>query len=415
MPSPAAPALALSGDPSVPNPRHPRRFVVLLVFVLGVLAATGPLATDLYLPALPQIADDLNAPESLIQLTLTATMVGLALGQLVIGPMSDAWGRRGPLLIGVAAFALTSFACVLVPSPEALVALRFAQGVSGAAGAVISRAVVRDLFEGDDVARFMSRLMLIIGLAPMVGPILGGQLLLLGSWRMLFAVLGAASVLSFVLVLFWLPESLPAEQRRPQRPAALARTFASLLRDRAFIVPSLVLGVSFGLMFTYIGWFSFVSQNEFGASAQAFSLIFAINTVGLIGGTQVNALLIGRVGTRRRLLAGLLVAVACVIGLALLAASGSASLPVLNALLFVMMFGVGLVMPNAMSLAIASQPPYVAGTASALLGSLQFAFGGGIAALAGLTASGEASLASMSAVMLTSGILALALCAWRLR
>lgn len=280
---------------------------------------------------------------------------------------------------------------------------------------MISRAVVRDLFEGDDVARFMSRLMLIIGLAPMVGPILGGQLLLLGSWRMLFAVLGAASVLSFVLVLFWLPESLPAEQRRPQRPAALARTFASLLRDRAFIVPSLVLGVSFGLMFTYIGWFSFVSQNEFGASAQAFSLIFAINTVGLIGGTQVNALLIGRVGTRRRLLAGLLVAVACVIGLALLAASGSASLPVLNALLFVMMFGVGLVMPNAMSLAIASQPPYVAGTASALLGSLQFAFGGGIAALAGLTASGEASLASMSAVMLTSGILALALCAWRLR
>ncbi|GAA3739540.1 DHA1 family bicyclomycin/chloramphenicol resistance-like MFS transporter [Spinactinospora alkalitolerans] len=394
-----------------PAPRR-RRFVALLVFVLGILTATGPLATDLYLPAFPQIAAELDAPASQIQLTLTAVMVGMALGQMVIGPMSDVWGRRRPLLIGVAVFTVASLLCVVAPSAPALIAIRFVQGLAGAAGAVISRAVVRDTFEGDAAAKFFSRLILIVGLAPMLGPILGGQLLLLGPWQLIFAVLGAAGLLSFALVLFCLPETLPAHQRSPLQAAAMARTFARLLRDPRFLGPTLTLGLSFAMTFTYISAFSFISQNEFGGSAQQFSLIFGVNTLGMVLGTQVNAALITRMHTSRRLLAGLAGSVAAVAALAALAMSGQANLVSVTAVLFVMMFCTGFISPNATTLAISSQPAEVAGTASALLGTLQFALGGGLAATAGLTATGEASLASMTAVMLATGVAAALVFAW---
>nr|WP_235000899.1 multidrug effflux MFS transporter [Marinactinospora thermotolerans] len=394
-------------SPQARQPR-PRRSVALLVLVLGTLTATGPLATDLYLPAFPQIAADLGAPESRIQLTLTAIMVGMALGQLAIGPMSDAWGRRVPLLVGVAVFTLTSFACALVTSAEAFIAIRFLQGVAGAAGAVISRAIVRDMFDGDTAARFFSRLMLVSGLAPMLGPILGGQLLLVGPWQMLFVVLGAVSALSMAVVFFGLPESLPVHQRRRQGPKALLGTLAGLLGDVRFIGPTLTLSLSFAMMFTYISAFSFVSQNELGVSAQGYSLMFAVNTIGLIAGTQVNAALIGKVTTSRLLLFGLVGALGAVAVVGALTATGLASPVTLTAALFVMMFGVGLVFPNATTLAISSQPAAVAGSASALVGSLQFALGGGLSSLAGLTSTGEASLASMSAVMAGTGLLALA-------
>lgn len=389
-------------------PARPRRSAALLVLVLGTLTATGPLATDLYLPAFPQIAEDLGAPEAQIQLTLTAIMVGLALGQLVIGPMSDAWGRRGPLLIGSAVFTLTSFAIVFVDSVEVFIGLRFVQGVAGAAGAVVARAVVRDVFQGDDAARFFSRLMLVTGMAPLLGPILGGQLLLVGPWSLSFVVLGVVAAVSFVVVFFGLPESLPREQRRPFNAAELAGTVVGLLRDVRFIGPALTLGLSFGMMFTYISSFSFVSQDEFGASAQQFSLMFAVNTLGLIAGTQVNAFLIGKVETWRRLTGGLTGASCAVVGLAVLGVSGLAGLVSMTAVFFVMMFSVGFIFPNATTLAISSQSPSVAGTASALMGSMQFALGGGLASLAGLTASGEATFASMVVVMLCIAVVVVA-------
>ncbi|MFW5418346.1 multidrug effflux MFS transporter [Nocardiopsis sp. CNT-189] len=405
-PAPAAPAPAQAG---------PRRTAVL-VLVLATLTATGPLATDLYLPAFPQIAADLGAPEAQIQLTLTAIMLGLALGQLVIGPMSDAWGRRRPLLIGVAVFTLVSVACVFAPNAGVLVVLRFIQGMAGAAGAVISRAVVRDLFTGDEAARFFSRLMLITGLAPMLGPVLGGQLLLVGPWQLSFAVLAGVSALSFAAAFFGLPESLPADRRSPLRPGTLGATVWRLLRDARFIGPVLTLGLSFGAMFTYIGSFSTVSQSEvFGASAQQFSLMFAVNTLGIMIGTQVNARLIGRLETSRRLLVGLAVAGAAIAALAAMAVAGvagTAGLYALTGVFFTMMFGMGFVFPNATTLALSSQPASVAGTASALMGSLQFVLGGGLSALAGLTASGQASLASMALVMsagLAAGAAAFAL------
>lgn len=382
----------------------PRRSVVLLVFVLGVLSAIGPLATDLYLPALPEIAGDLGASEARVKLTLTAVMAGLALGQLVVGPLSDRWGRRAPLLAGTAVFTVTTLAIVFVDSAEAFMALRFLQGLSAAAGLVVSRAVVRDVFHGDTAATFFSRLMLLTGLAPMLGPVLGGQLLLFGPWQLIFGVLGLAGAAAFALVHFALPESLPVEKRQRQDPRVLVRTFALLLRDPKFIAPTMVLALSFGMSFTYISAFSFVSQAQLGASAQQFSLIFGVTTLGMILGNQVNVALIRRMELRRRLGLGLLGAIVSVLVLAALAATDWANLVTVTAALFVMMVFTGLISPNATALALSGQPSEIAGTSSALLGTLQFGVGSALAATAGMT--GAATLGSMAAVMLATAVAA---------
>lgn len=389
-----------------PSTDRPRRSVVLLVFILGVLSATSSLATDLYLPAFPEIAADLKAPESQIQLTLTAVMVGLALGQLVIGPLSDQLGRRKPLLVGIAVFAATSFLCMVVQTAEVFSLVRFVQGLAAAAGMVIARAVVRDTFDGDSAAKFFSRLVLLVGLAPMLGPLLGGQLLLMGPWQLIFAVLGVAGLAGFALVLFGLPESLPVEERTRQHPGQMLRLFGRLIVDPRFIGPTLTMALSFAMSFTYISAFSFVSQSEFAATPQQFSLIFGINTLGMILGNQVNAALIGKVHTTRRLLYGLFGAAASVALLLALDLSGLATLVTVTAVLFVMMFFTGLISPNATTLAIVSQPASAAGSASALLGTLQFALGGTIAAAAGLH--GGTTMTSMTLVMLGTAVAATA-------
>ncbi|WP_407942042.1 multidrug effflux MFS transporter [Nocardiopsis codii] len=383
--------------------------------VLGVLAATGPLATDMYLPAFPQITQDLGTSEAQIQLTLTAIMLGLAVGQLVLGPMSDAWGRRGPLLVGVAVFTVTSVLCVFVPDVTLFIVLRFVQGVAGAAGAVISRAVVRDLFEGDDAVRFFSRLALVMMLAPLLAPLVGAQLLLVGPWQVSFWVLAVMSAVSFVLVLVWLPESLPVESRRRQGPRQLVSTVSGLVRQPRFVGPVLTLGLSFGMLFTYVSAFSFVSQQEFGASPQTYAWLFAVNSLGMMAGTQANGFLVGRVDTLRRLGLGLGLALVSVGALAVLAATGVATLLMAVGLLALMMFSVGFIMPNATVTALDGQPASVAGTASALMGALQFALGGGVAALAGATPSGQASLLSMSLVMVSAVSLSLAAYVWTVR
>lgn len=390
---------------SAPRPQQrPQRSAALLVFVLSLLTATSALATDLYLPAFPEIAADLGATESQVQLTLTAIMVGLAVGQLVLGPFSDRWGRRLPLLIGAAVFTLSSLASAVAPSTEVLSALRLLQGFSAAAGAVISRAVVRDIFHGEDSARFFSRLSLLTGVAPMVAPMLGGQLLLAGSWRLLFVVLALIGVANLVLVYVALPETLPrtpAAGRGTQRGSVLG-ALLRLQLDPRFMGPTLVMSLSFAMTFTYISAFSFVSESEFGTTPQQFSLIFGVNSLGMVLGNQVNTMLINRMDGPRRLLAGLLGALASVAVLVGLAISEQANVVVVTAALFTMMFFTGLISPNATTLAIASQPSSVAGTGSALLGALQFAIGGGLAATTGMGEGGEASLLSMSVVMLVT-------------
>ncbi|ADD43486.1 multidrug effflux MFS transporter [Stackebrandtia nassauensis] len=385
---------------------HPRRFVALLVLTLGVITATGPLATDLYLPAFPEIAKDLDAPQSHIQLTLTSAMFGLAVGQMIIGPMSDAFGRRRPLLIGTAIFTVASFLCVFVPSAGVFIALRFVQGAAGAAGAVIARAIVRDHFSGDAITKFFSRLVLVTMLAPMLGPILGAQLLRVGPWQVGFIVLTVVSIIGMVLVYFALPESLPASQRRATTPAALLNVVRRLIADPRFIGPALTLALVFGGLFTYISSFSFVAQEQLGATAQQYSYVFGINTLAMLGGTQINGFLIGRVGTRSRLIAGLAGSCVGVLALAILDVSGATDLVSLTIALAILMLSLGMVFPNCTSLALASQPASVAGTGSALIGTLQFGLGGAIPAAAAWTPDGRVSLASMVIVMLSAILVA---------
>lgn len=414
MQSPPSPPAASAQGVGL-NPLRSRKSIALLVLVLGVLTATGPLATDMYLPAFPQITQELGATEGQIGLTLTAIMLGLAVGQLIIGPMSDAWGRRGPLLVGVALFTVTSVLCVFVPNVTVFIVLRFVQGVAGAAGAVVARAVVRDLFQGDDAVRFFSRLALVMMLAPLLAPLVGAQLLLVGPWQLSFWVLAAMSALSFVLVLLWLPESLPREARRSQGPRQLATTVLVLVRNPKFVGPVLTLGLSFGMLFTYVSAFSFVSQQEFGVSPQTYAWLFALNALASMAGTQGNGLLVGRIDTPRRLFMGLVLALTAVLVLLVLALTGVAQLWMVSALLAVMMFSVGFIMPNATVSALDGQPMAVAGTASALMGSLQFALGGSVAAMAGLTPSGEASLVSMAVVMVSVAALSMLAFVWSAR
>ncbi|MCY9783845.1 multidrug effflux MFS transporter [Nocardiopsis sp. EMB25] len=369
----------------------------------------------MYLPAFPEITRDLGATEGQIQLTLTAIMLGIAVGQLVIGPMSDAWGRRRPLLVGVALFTVASVLCVFVPDATVFAVVRFVQGVAGAAGAVIARAVVRDLFSGDDAVRFFSRLALVMMLAPLLAPLVGAQLLLVGPWQLSFWVLAGVSAVSFVLVLVWLPESLPVEERRVRGPRELAVTVGRLLRDPRFVGPVLTVGLSFGMLFTYVSSFSFVSQEEFGASPQVYAWLFAANSLAMMAGTQLNGVLVGRVETPRRLALGLVVALTAVVSLLVVALAGVASLGLVAGLLGLMMFSVGFIMPNATVRALDGQPVAVAGTASALMGALQFALGGGVAALAGLTPSGEASVRSMAVVMVSAAVLSLVAFVWSVR
>lgn len=380
----------------------PRRSTALLVLVLGVLSAIGPLATDLYLPALPQISADLGTTESRVKFTLTTVMIGMALGQLVIGPLSDRWGRRVPMLVGIGVFTTSTLAIALATSVEAFTVLRFVQGLSAAAGLVISRAVVRDVFSGDAAATFFSRLVLLSGLAPMLSPVLGGQLLLLGPWPILFVVLGVTGVLSFVLVLYALPESLAPERREQVRPTQQLQLFGRLLRDVRFIGPTLTLSLNFAMSFTYISTFSFVSQSQFDATAQQFSLVFAVTTLGMILGNQLNAALVGRVEIHRRLILGLTGSLGTVLALVAFDLSGTAGLVSVTCALFVMMIFTGLVTPNATTLALDGQPPRVAGSGSALLGTLQFGLGSGLASTAGL--SGQVTLTGMNTVMLLTAL-----------
>ena len=373
--------------------------------ILGLLSAFGPFSIDLYLPALPELTRDLDATASLGQLTLTASIAGLALGQLVAGPLSDRFGRRPPLLAGVAAYVLLSLACAAAPTIWALIVLRFLQGLAGSAGIVIARAIVRDLHEGVEAARLYSVLIVVTGAAPIVAPIVGGQLLLVTDWRGLFVALAAVTLVVLAAAALGLRETLPRGRRDDKGLREIGATFALVSRDRAFVIYSLTLGFAFAEMFAYIAASPFVLEDIHGVSPQAFSLIFATNAVGLMASSQVNRVLVGRVGLRRLL--GVGVAAGTAAGLCLLVVVLlDAGLPAILPCLFVAVASLGVVIPNATALAL-TPFPHVAGSASALVGATQFAFGAVAAPLVG--AFGRDTAVPMAVAMATFGVLAAAL------
>jgi DHA1 family bicyclomycin/chloramphenicol resistance-like MFS transporter len=371
--------------------------------VLGGLSAFGPLSIDMYLPALPSMAGDFHVSDAMLQLTLTAFIVGLAAGQIVIGPLSDAMGRRKPLLAGLALYVIGSILCAISPSPELLIAARGIQAIGAAAGIVIARAAVRDLYSGTSMTKFFSTLMLVNGVAPILAPILGGQLLTVTSWRGVFVVLTGFGALLLAVVAFALPEPLPAELRAPARPLSILRTYGRLLTDRAFLGYALASGLMFAALFAYISGSSFVLQGVYGLNPQAFSLVFGLNGVGIVLVGQFNGRIVGRFPERTLLQAGLLASFAGGVGV-LLTVTVHLGLIGLLVPLFVLVASIGLVMPNASSLALADHAKN-AGSASALLGVLQFVIGGLATPLVGLGGPGTA--VPMTALMAAFSTLAL--------
>jgi DHA1 family bicyclomycin/chloramphenicol resistance-like MFS transporter len=363
----------VSRDPAAPAVRS--------VVVLGLLSTFGPLSLDLYLPALPELADELAATPSAAQLTITACLVGLAVGQLVAGPLSDRFGRRRPLLVGLVAYLLASLACAFAPSVTVLVLLRLVQGLAGAAGLVIARAVARDLYDGRRLVVFFARLTLISGLAPVVAPVLGGQLSRVMSWRGIFVVLAGFGA---VLLLAGLAqrETLPAERRSTGGLTTTLRGFRVLLHDRFFVGAALSAGLAGASMFAYISGATFVLQRIHGLSASSFSLVFGVNSVGIMAMSQLAARLNRRWTPVRVLGLGLALNLvgATALGATVLLGLG---LGFLVGSLFVMVSALGLVFPTATALAMADYPEQ-AGTASSLLGLGQFVFGALVAPLVGI-------------------------------
>ncbi|MER8010448.1 multidrug effflux MFS transporter [Streptomyces sp. NPDC094149] len=385
-----------------------RRTGLLVVLVLGGLTATPPLAMDMYLPSLPEVTRSLHAPAATVQLTLTACLLGMALGQLVVGPMSDRWGRRRPLLTGLAVYVVATGLCALVPTVEALVAFRLAQGLAGAAGIVIARAVVRDLYDGVAMARFFSTLMLVSGVAPIVAPLIGGQILRVTDWRGVFVVLTVVGLLLGALVWAKLPETLPAAERHGGGVGEALHSMRRLLADLPFSGFMLAGSFAFAALFAYIAASPFVIQEIYGASPQTFSLLFGLNSVGLVAAGQINGkVLVGRVSLEKVLGIGLAVVIAAATALLLMSTGvlGETGLVPVAAALFVLMSAMGVTLPNAQALAL-MRTRHAAGSASALLGTSSFLIGAVASPLVGIA--GEHTAVPMAVVQLVAALVALA-------
>ncbi|WP_185972640.1 multidrug effflux MFS transporter [Georgenia yuyongxinii] len=351
-----------------------RRGAAWLVVLLAAVTALTPLTINLYLPAFPLIAAELGVGHGQVQVTMTATLVGVAVGQLFLGSVSDAVGRRPPLLVALGAYAVVSVVIAAVSDVTLLTVLRFVQGFLGAAGMVVAMATVRDMYEGVNVGKVLSRLMLVVGVAPVLAPALGSQLLLVGSWRLLFLVLAGLAVVLVVLVALTLPETLPRTVRRRGGTAGAVRSYRNLLRDGAFVGLVAVAGLAMAGQYIYISASTFVFQETYGLTAQQFALVFGLGAVMVTTGTQVAGVLLGRVRAVRIVGGALLVATcgaAAIIAVALTVGTGPGLLWPLLAVLMPTIGAVGVLLPAVPAIALARQA-HDAGSASAVLGAAQF-------------------------------------------
>jgi DHA1 family bicyclomycin/chloramphenicol resistance-like MFS transporter len=374
-----------------------------MLALLGALSSFGPLSMDMYLPSTPTIAANLHASQSLVQLTLSGCLAGLAVGQLVAGPVSDGLGRKRPLLVGLVGFTVLSVACAVAPDIGALIVFRFLQGMAGAGGVVLSLAIVRDLYSGTELARVLGSLMLVFGLAPVLAPVIGGQILRFTSWRGVFGVLAAIGLLLFLLAWF-LPETLPPERRTRSRLRQLAADSRTLVRDRQYVGYTLAIALGNAALITYISALPFIVEDAYHKSPQLFSVFFMINSIGLVTMAQLGARLVKRMPVARVVLGSLLVmAAGCVTFLAI-ALTGHPPLWALLVPLFFFIAFFGSMRPNATAIALTNQGA-IAGTASAWVGALPFLLGAFLSPLAGLGGEGAATVAGIMLAALCVGAL----------
>jgi DHA1 family bicyclomycin/chloramphenicol resistance-like MFS transporter len=372
------------------------------IVVLGMLSTFGPISLDLYLPALPSLAVDLATTTSAAQLSITACLLGLATGQLVAGPLSDRYGRRRPLVIGLAMYLLASAACAFAPSIEVLLVLRLVQGLSGAAGLVVSRAVARDLYSGRALVIVFSRLILVSGLAPVLAPVIGGQLSAIMTWRGIFGVLAAFGVVLLLAGGFGLGETLPAARRTTGGLTTTLRGFRRLLRDRLFVAVVAAAGLAGASMFAYIAGATFVLQRLYGLSPQGFSFAFGANALGIMGLGQLGGRLAHRWTPHRVLALGLVINLVGALSLLTTVLLGLA-LPFVLGSLFVMVAAIGMILPTSTALALADYPDQ-AGAASSLLGLGQYVAGALVAPLVGIA--GEDTAVPLGVVAASCSVLA---------
>ena len=383
-------------------PTRPWRVVLLL----GSLIALGPLSIDLYLPALPGLTDDLSASPSSVQLTLTGILAGLGFGQLIIGPLADIYGRRRPLLVGIAVNIITSLLCAVAPTIVVLDVLRVLQGVGAAAASVVAMAVVRDLFTGRAAAAVISRLVMVMGIAPVLAPSLGSAVLEVGSWRTVFVVLAGLGVLLGVLAAFGLKETLPPERRAAPGLRTILQGYGVLLRDPSLVGFMTVASLTMAAVFAYVSGASFVLQDGFGLDERTFGLLFGVGAVGLIASSQVNVALLRRFSPGAILSTALIVAALAGAVMLFDALTGTGGLLGIMVPIWVVLAMVALCGPNATALALAEHGQR-AGAAAALLGAAQFVIGAVVAPLTGLGEAGSAvpMAATIAGALLLAAVL----------
>lgn len=370
--------------------------------LLGTLAAMGPLTIDMYLPSFPTIVDAFDTTASYVQVSLTACLLGIGLGQLIVGPMSDVRGRKKPLLVSLIVYFIASLFCVFAPSIGFFIAARFLQGLAASAGIVLSRAIVRDVYSGRELTKFFALLMLINNLAPILAPVLGGGILAFTDWSGIFAVLSAIGLLLFIIVLWRMDETLPAKMRVPSSLSATLKNFLSLLKSRQFMGFALAQGFIMAGIFAYVAGTPFVYQNIYGVSPQTFSLLFGMNGLGLILGAQMVGRLTGVVSEKRFLEIGLFISVLSG-ALLLLAVLLNGPLVTIVVPIFFFVASIGVISTSSFSLAMESQG-HIAGSASALLGLLPFVLGAITAPLVGIR--GEETAIPMGVIIFVSGLIA---------
>lgn len=375
------------------------------ILILGALSAFGPLAIDFYLPGFPAMATAFATDETQIQLTLAVYFLGLSIGQLIYGPIADRFGRRIPLLVGVGLFTVASLACALAPSLEWLIGARFIQALGGCAGMVLSRAIVSDKCDSVGAAKVFSQLMLVMGLAPILAPMLGGLLVNLYGWQSIFIVLTAFSALAALAVALGLPESLPDNVPRQPLSGAL-RQYGRLLKDREFLGHALTGGVAMAGMFAYIAGSPFVFIKLYDVPAEHYGWLFGSNAAGFILVAQINARLLANRGPAFLLARTIWIYLAAGVVLLGVSALHTQQLWPLLIPLFVCIASLGCIIPNASACAMSGQGAR-AGSASAMLGCLQFSVAAGAASLVGVLHNGTAM--PMAMVITLCGVLAVVL------
>ncbi|HEY0331765.1 MAG TPA: multidrug effflux MFS transporter [Rhodopseudomonas sp.] len=357
--------------------------------VLGLLSAVGPFAIDMYLPALPSISGDLHASTAATQLSLTVYFLAFGVFQIIYGPASDMIGRRPPLAIGLALFALGALGGALAPSIGWLIAARVLQGIGAAAVTVIPRAIIRDLHTGAEATRLMAMVMLVFGVSPLLAPLFGAALIALVGWRAVFVAMSIAAVLGLILVGLLLPETRPIALRSKAGLAPVLSSFAHLLRDRQFIGLVLIGGFGMASFFSYLAGSSFIYIGHFNLTPTQYSLAFALNAAGFIGASQLAAPLGVRLGMRRAVIGAVALYASFALLLLALTLSGVDQLAVLMALLFAIFGCLGVALPQTMVMSLEQHGP-IAGAASALSATLQMLIGAALIALISLFENGTA-------------------------